>query len=141
MWKAFEELQTLGWIGSKRPRMVIVQAEGCAPLVRAFEQGLEHAEPWQNARTIAAGLRVPSAIGDYLVLRALRESHGTAIAVSEDALVAGQRRMARLTGVFTSPEGGATWAAALALRASGILAGDERVVLFSTGMGLKYIEA
>ncbi len=139
MWKAFAELEALGWIGPKRPRMVVVQAEGCAPLVRAFQLGLEHAEPWPNAQTAAAGLRVPAAIGDYLVLRAVRESEGTAIAVSEEAIEGGQRQMARLAGVFTSPEGGATWAAARALRSSGFLAGDERAVLFSTGMGLKYI--
>jgi threonine synthase len=118
--------------------MVVVQAEGCAPIVRAYEQGAAHAEPWRNAHTAAAGIRVPAAIGDYLILRAVRESGGTAISVSEDAIFAAQREMARLTGVYSAPEGAATWAAAGKLRESGFLAGDERVVLFSTGMGIKY---
>ena len=140
MWKAFAELQELGWIGPTRPRMVVVQAEGCAPIVRAFEQGTEHAEPWENAQTAAAGIRVPAAIGDYLILRAVRESGGTAVSVSEDAIFAAQREMARLTGVYSAPEGAAAWAAARKLREVGFLAGDERVVLFSTGMGIKYEE-
>ena len=139
MWKAFAELETLGWIGPRRPRMVVVQAEGCAPIVRAFEQGTEHAEPWPNARTAAAGIRVPVAIGDYLILRAVRESGGTAVAVSEEEIGIAQREMGRLTGVFTAPEGAATWAAARRLRESGWLRGSERVVLFSTGMGIKYV--
>jgi len=120
--------------------MVVVQAEGCAPIVRAFEQGTEHAEPWENAQTAAAGIRVPAAIGDYLILRAVRESGGTAVSVSEDAIFAAQREMARLTGVYSAPEGAAAWAAARKLREVGFLAGDERVVLFSTGMGIKYEE-
>jgi threonine synthase len=138
MWKAFAELETLGWIGPRRPRMVVVQAEGCAPIVRAFERGATHAEPWQNAQTAAAGIRVPSAIGDYLILQAVRESDGTAVAVGETAIRDAQLEMGRLCGVYTAPEGAATWAAARTLRESGFLAGDERVVLFSTGMGLKY---
>jgi len=135
MWKAFEELGILGWIGPKRPKMVVVQADGCAPLVRAFEQGAEHAQRWEAAATIAAGLRVPSAIGDYLVLKAIRESGGTALAVSDDAMRAGQTEMARAIGIDTSPEGGATWAALKALQQRGFLEGNEDVVLFATGSG------
>jgi threonine synthase len=135
MWKAFEELGALGWIGPKRPKMVVVQADGCAPLVRAFEQGAEHAERWEGAATIAAGLRVPSAIGDYLVLKAIRESGGTALAVSDDEMRAGQQEMANEIGVDTSPEGAATWAALKALRQRGFLEGTEDVVLFATGSG------
>jgi threonine synthase len=138
MWKAFAELEALGWIGPRRPRMVVVQSTGCAPIVRAFERGDDHAERWENAQTIAAGIRVPTAIGDYLILQAVRESGGTAVAVPDDAIADAQREMARLTGVYSAPEGAATWAAARALRRSGELRGDERVVLFSTGMGLKY---
>jgi len=138
MWKAFEELGQLDWIGPKRPKMVVVQSTGCAPLVRAFEQGTDHAEPWQGAATIAAGIRVPSAIGDYLVLKAIRESRGTAVAVSDDAIRAAQLEMARETGIYTSPEGAAAWAALKPLRQSGFLTGNEDVVLFSTGAGVKY---
>lgn len=138
MWKAFAELAELGWIGGQRPRMVTVQAEGCAPIVRAFHAGEEFAAPWTGARTVAAGLRVPGAVGDFLILRALRESGGTAVAVSDAALLDGQRRIARLEGVFACPEGGATLAALEALLAQGWLERDERVVLFNTGSGLKY---
>ena len=138
MWKAFAELGELGWIGRKRPKMVVVQSTGCAPLVRAFEQGADHAEPWKDAATIAAGIRVPSAIGDYLVLKAIRESRGTAIAVTDDEIRKGQIAMARETGVYTSPEGAATWAALAPLRRSGFLTGEEDVILFATGAGVKY---
>lgn len=138
MWKAFQELGELGWIGPRRPRMVTVQAEGCAPIVRAFHAGTEFAEPWEEAQTIAAGLRVPAAVGDFLILRALRESGGTAIAVSDQALIRGQRLLARLEGVFACPEGGATVAALEVLVDQGWIAPDERVVLFNTGTGLKY---
>lgn len=138
MWKAFDELATLGWIGPKRPRMVVVQAAGCAPLVRAFERGDEHAEPWVGAETIAAGIRVPAAIGDYLVLKAIRDSGGTAIAVTDDEISAGQLEMARQVGIYASPEGAASWAAVKALRRDGLLTGEEDVVLFNTAMGLKY---
>jgi threonine synthase len=133
MWKAFEELETLGWIGPKRPKMVVVQADGCAPLVRAFEQGAEHALRWEGAVTIAAGLRVPSAIGDYLVLKAVRESGGTALAVSDDQMRAGQLEMAHEIGLSTGPEGGATWAGLAALRQRGFLEGGDDVVVFATG--------
>jgi threonine synthase len=138
MRKAFDELEALGWIGPKRPKMVVVQSEGCAPIVRAFERGERFAEPWQNARTIAAGLRVPVAIGDYLILDAVRDTGGTAVAVSESAIHEAQLEMGRLTGVYAAPEAAATWAAAAALRRDGFLRGEERVVLFCTGMGLKY---
>jgi threonine synthase len=138
MRKAFDELEQLGWIGAARPRMVVVQAEGCAPIVRAFEQGERHAEPWSEARTRAAGLRVPVAIGDYLILDALRQSGGTAVTVSEDAIRDAQLELGKLAGVFAAPEAAATWAALRSLRAKGFLAGKERVVLFCTGMGIKY---
>lgn len=138
MWKAFDELEQLGWIGSKRPRMVVVQSTGCAPIVRAFDAGAEHAEPWTDAHTIAAGIRVPAAIGDYLILRAVRESGGTAIAVTDEEIVDAQRTLGRLTGIYAAPEGAATYAAIPSLFSSGFLRGDERIVLFNTGTGLKY---
>ena len=138
MRKAFDELEALGWIGSRRPRFVVVQSEGCAPIVRAFERGERFAEPWQNAQTIAAGLRVPSAIGDYLILDAVRDTSGTALAVSEEAIRQAQLDLGRLCGVYAAPEAAATWAALRELRHSGWLNGTERVVLFCTGMGLKY---
>ena len=138
MWKAFEELGELGWIGPKRPKMVVVQSTGCAPLVRAFEQGADHAQPWEGAATIAPGLRVPSAIGDYLVLKAVRDSGGTMVAVSDDEMRAGQVELARETGIYTCPEGGATWAALKRLRKDNLLSGDEDVVLFATGIGTKH---
>jgi threonine synthase len=138
MRKAFDELETLGWIGPRRPKLVVVQSEGCAPIVRAFDRGERYAEPWPDAQTIAAGLRVPVAIGDYLILDAVRDTGGTAIAVSEDAIRDAQREMGRLAGLYAAPEAAATWAATCALRRSGFLAGDERIVLFCTGMGLKY---
>jgi threonine synthase len=138
MRKAFDELEALGWIGPKRPRFVVVQSEGCAPIVRAFERGERFAEPWQNAQTIAAGLRVPAAIGDYLILDAVRDTGGTAVAVSEDAIRQAQLEMGRLAGVYAAPEAAATWAAARQLRERGWLHGTERIVLFCTGSGLKY---
>ncbi|MGQ0608647.1 MAG: threonine synthase, partial [Chloroflexota bacterium] len=138
MWKAFDELEQLGWIGSRRPRMVVVQSDGCAPIVRAFESGAEHAEPWTDGHTVAAGIRVPSAIGDYLILGAVRGSGGTAVAVSDEEIVEAQRELGRLTGIYAAPEGAATFAALAHLRASGFLNGDDRIVLFNTGTGLKY---
>jgi threonine synthase len=138
MRKAFDELEHLGWIGSHRPKMVVVQAEGCAPIVRAFDRGERYAEPWQNAQTVAAGLRVPQAIGDYLILDAVRDTGGTAIAVSEDAIRDAQLEMGRLAGVYAAPEAAATWAATRVLTRTGFLSGQERIVLFCTGMGLKY---
>ncbi len=117
---------------------MVVPGTGCAPLVRAFEQGADHAVPWEGAATIAAGLRVPSAIGDYLVLTAVRESGGTVVAVSDADMQAGQVEMARETGIYTCPEGGAAWAALKTLRHRGPLSGKEDIVLFSTGIGTKY---
>ncbi len=138
MHKAFDELEALGWIGPKRPKMVVVQSEGCAPIVRAYERGERFAEPWQHAQTIAAGLRVPVAIGDYLILDAVRDTGGTALAVSDVAIRQAQLDMGRLAGTYAAPEAAATWAAVGELRRRGFLRGDERVVLFCTGMGLKY---
>ena len=141
MWKAFAEMEELGWTNGRRPRMHAVQAAGCAPVVRAFAAGVGRAEEWADPATIASGLRVPSAVGDFLILRALRESHGTAVAVEDDAMLAGMREIAEAEGVVTSPEGGATLAAYRRLLADGFLAGYETVVLFLTGSGYKYVEA
>lgn len=142
MWKAFEEMEQLGWIEpGQRPRMVSVQAAGCAPVVRAFEAGADVAEPWQNAHTVASGLRVPGAVGDFLMLRALRESGGTAIAIEDEELVASSHDFARNTGIFPAPEGGATLSALIRLKQQGWIGADERVVLFNTGSGYKYLEA
>ncbi|MGC8856726.1 MAG: threonine synthase [Anaerolineae bacterium] len=139
MWKAFAELEAMGWIGARRPRMVSVQAAGCAPIVRAFEQGRLEAEPWQGAATIASGLRVPSPFADRQILRVLRESQGTAIAVSDEEILQAQRELAAGEGIFTAPEGAATFAALKHLLETGWLRKDERVVLFNTGSGLKYL--
>jgi threonine synthase len=141
MWKAFDEMERMGWIGPERPRMVSVQAVGCAPIVRAFETGADTAEMWQDAHTAASGLRVPRASGDFLILDAVRKSGGTAIAVTEEAMGAAWREMASLTGVFVAPEGAATLAALHDLLAQELVGRDERVVLFNTGSGLKYLEA
>jgi threonine synthase len=140
MWKAFDELQQLGWIGEKRPRMISVQAAGCAPIVRAFEKGDRFAEEFENAATVASGLRVPKAIGDFLILDAIRESGGTAVAVTDEELIAGAKELARSEGIFASPEGGACVPAVRQLLARGELKPDERVVLFNTGSGIKYLE-
>jgi len=139
IWKAFEEMRQLGLTrDGRRPRMVAVQAAGCAPLVRAFEEGRKRAERWPDPRTYAVGLRVPTALGDSLVLRALRESGGTALAVSDEEVAAGQLAMARGEGIFAAPEGGATLAAAQKLFERGWIRRDEAVVLFNTGSGVKY---
>jgi threonine synthase len=138
MWKAFDEMGKLGWIDAERPRMVTVQSEGCAPMVRAFQEGREFAEPWQDARTVADGLRVPAAVGDFLILRALRESGGTAIAVSDHEMLEAARLIGRTQGIFACPEGAATLVAFQHLRAQGWIGDGERVVLFNTGSGLKY---
>jgi threonine synthase len=138
MWKAFDEMGKLGWIGPKRPRMVSVQAEGCAPMVKAFREGKEFAEPWPNARTIADGMRVPAAVGDFLILRALRESGGTAVAVPDAEILDATYRLGRTTGIWPAPEGGATLAALLRLRQEGWIRDGESVVLFNTGNGAKY---
>lgn len=140
MWKAFAELEELGWIGSARPRMVSVQASGCAPIVRAFETNAPRAELWQNAATLASGLRVPAVFADRLILRALRESGGTAIAVSDRAILAAQKEIAASEGIFCAPEGAATYEAARLLSENGWIHPHEKVVLFNTGSGLKYIQ-
>ena len=139
MWKAFDEMERLGWIGSGRPRMVSVQATGCAPIVRAWEKGTEHAEPWVGAHTYASGLRVPRAVGDFLILGAVRASGGAAIAVDDDAMRAWTPRVGADTGIFCAPEGAATAAAAARLVASGAIRPHDEVVLFNTGSGLKYV--
>jgi threonine synthase len=139
MWKAFDELEHLGWLGSRRPRMVCVQAAGCAPIVRAFEQGAERASYWDGAQTVAAGLRVPNAFADRLILRALRASKGTALAVSDEEILASQAELASLEGILAAPEGAATLAALVRLVDEGWISPDERVVLFITGGGLKYL--
>ena len=138
MWKAFAEMEALGLVGSERPRLYSVQAEGCAPIVRAFHAGADHAEPWQDAQTAAWGLRVPRAIGDFLILDALRASRGGALAVPEAAIVDAQRDFGRLAGAYASPEGAATLAAARVLAAEGTLRRDEQVVLFQTGSAFPY---
>jgi threonine synthase len=140
MWKAFAEMNAMGFVGGKRPRMYAVQAEGCAPIVKAFEEGREDAPYWENATTHAHGLRVPKALGDFLMLRALRESHGAGVAVSEAEIIAGVKEAAAAEGLFMAPEGGACVAAARKLKASGHLSPDDTVVLFDTGTGYKYVE-
>jgi threonine synthase len=140
MWKAFQELEQMGFVGPERPRMYAVQAEGCAPIVKAFTEGRDDAPLWENARTHAHGLRVPKAIGDFLMLRALRESHGAGVAVSEAEIVAGTKDAAAAEGLFMAPEGGACVAALRKLVASGHLAEADTVVLFNTGTGFKYVE-
>ena len=138
MWKAFDELEELGWIGPKRPRMYAVQAAGCAPIVRAFEAGVEHAERWENPATVAAGIRVPRAVGDFLILRAVRASGGRAVAVGDPAILAAVADAAREDGLLLCPEGGATLAAYKDAVRDGIVDPGERVVLFNCATGLKY---
>jgi threonine synthase len=138
MWKAFDEMERLGWIGSKRPRMYAVQASGCAPIVRAFEAGEEHAERWEDAATVAAGIRVPRAVGDFLILRAVRESGGRALAVGDPAILAAVDEAARKDGLLLCPEGGATLAAYRQALADGLVDPEERTVLFNCATGLKY---
>ena len=140
MWKAFQEMEELGWIGSKRPRMVSVQASGCAPIVKAFGEGRETAEPWQNAKTVASGLRVPQAVADFLMLRALRESNGTALSVSDEEMIAEIPRLGRAEGIFFCPEGAACVAALRRLTQNGWIKPTDEVVLFNTASGLKYLD-
>ena len=142
MWKAFDELERIGWVsGQRRPRMVSVQAEGCAPIVRAFTDGTEKAAMWEGARTVADGLRVPRAIGDFLILRAVRDSGGTALAVSDQAMVDGMLTIGACEGVSAAPESGAAFAALTVLAGSGAIKPHDRVVLLSTGGALKYLDA
>ena len=138
MWKAFDEMEQMGLIGSKRPRMVSVQSTGCAPIVRAFEENTPHAELWQGAKTVADGLRVPAAIGDFLILQAVRDSGGTALAVDDREMLEEAQTMGAATGIFPAPEGAACLAAQKHLLADGWIKPDESVVLFNTGSGLKY---
>lgn len=140
MWKAFEELEKLGWIGPERPRMISVQAAGCAPIVRAVQQGAERAEPWRQAQTRADGLRVPAVFADRLILEAIRTSAGTAVAVTDDQMLEAQRELATKEGIWPCLEGAATWAAARALVTAGTLAPEEKIVLFNTGTGLKSLD-
>lgn len=141
MWKAFAEMESMGWIGSERPRMISVQASGCAPIVRAFESGSSHADEFPNAATVASGLRVPKAIGDFLILDALRSSGGAAVAVSDEELLAAVREIGRHEGLFVAPEGAACLPAIRNLLERGEIERDEQVVLFNTGAGIKYVEA
>ena len=141
MWKAFDEMEELGWIGSRRPRMVTVQAAGCAPIVHAFEEGNRFADEFPNAATTASGLRVPKAIGDFLILDALRKSGGTAVAVTDEELIAATREIGSLEGVFCAPEGAACLPALRQLIETGEVSATDRVVLFNTGAGVKYLES
>jgi threonine synthase len=140
MWKVFDELEEMGWIGSKRPRMISVQAEGCSPVVKAYREGKKESAFAEGASTVAAGLRVPKALGDYLILRAVRESAGTALSVTDEELLSDVKLISRLEGLFACPEGAATISALRKLRESGEVDRDERVVLFNTGSGLKYTD-
>jgi threonine synthase len=141
MWKAFDEMEALGWIGTKRPRMFAVQAAGCAPIVRAFEAGERTAAQFPNAHTIASGLRVPKAIGDFLILEILRESSGGAVAVDDEEMIRVARKVGANEGLFVCPEGAACFAALKLLRSTGKIAFGEHVVIFNTGSGIKYLEA
>lgn len=138
MWKAFDELEALGWIGPERPKMFAVQAAGCAPIVRAFEAGADHAERWENAHTVASGIRVPKAIGDFLILNAVRESGGAALAVDDNATLTAVADAAGQDGLLLCPEGGATLAAYRKAREAGLIGADDEVVLFNCATGLKY---
>ncbi len=141
MWKAFDEMEQMGWIGRERPRMVTVQASGCAPIVRAFETGNRFADEFPNAETVASGLRVPKAIGDFLILDAIRASGGTALAVTDSELIAATREIGAAEGIFCAPEGAACLPALKKLLATGEVNTNERIVLFNTGAGVKYLEA
>jgi threonine synthase len=140
MWKAFQELETMGFIGPARPRLYAVQPDGCAPIVKAFAEGLEEAPFWEGAATLAHGLRVPKALGDFLILKALRESRGAGVAVSDPELVRGVKDAAASEGIFMAPEGGACVAALRKLKATGQLNPDDNVVVFNTGTGFKYVD-
>jgi threonine synthase len=141
MWKAFEELDAMGLASERRPRMISVQAEGCAPIVKAFERRADAAEFWENAATLASGLRVPKPLGDFLILSDLYASSGEAVAASDEEMMAACCDMARFEGIFAAPEGGASLVAAQKLVAQGKIGREETVVLFNTGSGYKYAEA
>jgi threonine synthase len=140
MWKAFDEMETLGWIGPERPRMFSVQASGCAPIVRAFEAGEKFAAEFRNAQTVASGLRVPKAVGDFIMLDILRASGGGAVTVEDQEMIAATREVGSSEGLFVAPEGAACFVAAKKLLASGKIAAEERVVIFNTGSGIKYLD-
>jgi threonine synthase len=141
MWKAFDEMEKLGWIGARRPRMISVQASGCAPIVKAFEQNLNHGAEIENAHTVASGLRVPKAVGDFIILDILRESKGTGVAVTDEELISDVREIGASEGIFPAPEGAACLSALKKMIAGGAIENDERIVLFNTGSGVKYLEA
>ncbi len=141
MWKAFEEMEELGWIGEQRPRMVAVQSEGCAPIVKAFQQGKQESEAWENAATFASGIRVPKAIGDFLILDYLRQSQGRAVSVSEKEIYRAIGAIGASEGIFFCPEGAACWAALEKLAAEGWVMPAEKVVVFNTGAGQKYLDS
>jgi threonine synthase len=140
MWKAFDEMEELGWIGAERPKMITVQAAGCAPIVKAWEAGMSVSEMWADAATFAAGLRVPKAYGDYLILEILKKSHGTAVAATDEEILAAMRHWASMEGVFAAPEGAASLVAYQKLRASNFFRADDKVVLFNTGTAYKYLD-
>ncbi|MBI2371769.1 MAG: threonine synthase, partial [Deltaproteobacteria bacterium] len=140
MWKAFEEMERLAWIGPRRPKMVVVQSSGCAPIVKAWREGRREAPLWEHAETIASGLRVPAAIGDFLMLDIVRQSNGWGVDVSDEAILHAQGELAREQGLYICPEGAACWAALKQLVAGGKLGGEERILLFNTGVGLKYTD-
>jgi threonine synthase len=141
MWRAFKELERLGWIGAHRPKMIAVQSAGCQPITRAFEQGAAVSEFWKDAHTVASGLRVPKPLGDALVLQALRESGGTAISISDSEMIDAALLLAKCEGIFAAPEGGACIAAVRHLLRSGFLDANEKIAVYNTGSGLKYLEA
>jgi threonine synthase len=138
MWKAFEELAELGWVDQKKPRFVVVQAAGCAPIVRAFREQKSQADFWENAHTIADGLRVPAAVADFIILQILYDSKGTALTLTDQEMMKGARLLGKTQGLYVSPESGATVAAVQKLKESGWIRDDERIVLFNTGSGYKY---
>jgi len=140
MWKAFDEMEALGWIGPERPKMIAVQSSGCAPIVKAWEEGKSSVEMWPNAATLASGLRVPKPYGDYLILDILKKSNGTAIAATDEEILEATRHWAKVEGIFAAPEGAACLVACRRLRASGFFQPEDTVVLFNTGTGLKYLD-
>lgn len=141
MWKAFDEMEKMGWIGAKRPRMISVQAAGCAPIVEGFEQNLNHGAEIENAHTVASGLRVPKAVGDFLILDAVRKSGGTAVAIPDETLIADTKEIGKREGIFCAPEGAACFSALKKLLETGEVNANEKIVLFNTGAGVKYLEA
>jgi threonine synthase len=141
MWKAFDEMEKLGWIGAARPRMISVQADGCAPIVKAFEQNLNQGAEIENAQTVASGLRVPKAVGDFIILEILRKSGGSAVAVTDEELISDVKEIGASEGVFAAPEGAACLSALKKMIESGEVEKNERIVLFNTGSGIKYLEA